>query len=158
LGVADNLKAAASILGIDYGLVQFARNKGCQAFKDSRVRLAELEKWIADNQELINSRPKVTKEEIDIKLKELKYERDTQAKEREKFNFDVERGKYWKKEEVSSELRQIEAHRKGVLQRKLLSELPPKLLGLDVTGITEQIESAFSEVCQIFHDRTRKWH
>jgi len=155
--MADSMSAAAGVMGVEVGLLQWVKRKGCPGFSGSgRVQMDEVEAWMAANPEIVNSRPTVTKEEIQIKLMCLKHERDTQAKEREKFQFDVERGRYWTKEEVCSEIRQIEAHRKGVLQKRF-SELPTKLYGLDVVKITELLDETFMEFCHIFHDRTRKY-
>jgi hypothetical protein len=155
---ADSMQTAAGLMGVDVSLLQFAKHKGSPGFTSSgRVHMDKVQVWLADNRELVNSRPTVTKEEMQIKLMCLKHERDTQAKERERFQFDVERGKYWLKEKIAGDLKQIASHQRAVLQRKLESELPPKLLGKDVTGTIEMMCAVTDEICRIFHDRTRQW-
>lgn len=77
--------------------------------------------------------------------------------ERLQLKLEAERGLYWSKADVSETVRQIAQTQRAVLQRKLESELPPKLLGLGVVEMTEHMKTTVDDICRILNDRTQQW-
>ncbi len=147
---ADTMKAAASMLGVGENYVQYAKDKGCKAFNHGRVDTAALKRWLGEHRDELGTLSSVTKEQADIRLKLLKFDRET-------FNFDVDKQKYWPKAELGEALTMLARHRRATLQRKLETELPPKLLGLGVIEMTEIMKRTVDEICNEWSDRTKQW-
>jgi hypothetical protein len=143
------MTAAAGTLGVDKGAIRAAKESGDipQAFAGSRVHLPSAKKWIEDNKEKLAESP-MTKEQADILLKRVRIEREKLALERDK-------GLLIRKTEVYETCKSISQHQRAVLQRKLETELPPKLLGLSVIEIAEEMRKLVDDICRIFHDRTK---
>jgi hypothetical protein len=150
-GIVDTMAQAIAETGLEPWKVRLAKKIGCRAFKrGSRVNPDELKAFIAANPDQFEKPPSLTKEEADIKLKEVKIARETFLLERDK-------GLHIRRTEVFETCKSISQHQRAVLQRKLEVELPPKIAGLGVIEITESMRALVDEVCRIFHDRTSKW-
>jgi acyl carrier protein phosphodiesterase len=150
--------------GLEPARVKLAKEMGCRAFlRGSRVDCDALVAWIKEHPE-IDTAPPVTKEAVEIRLKaaraakaEKDTERATVETERAKIELDHTRGRYWSRAEVAATINQIAQHQRAVLQRKLETELPPRLVGLDVIAIGQQMQAVVDEVCRILNDRTQQW-
>lgn len=94
---------------------------------------------------------------VDSTLKDLKARELKLKCERLQLKLEAERGLYWPKSEVKETCRQIAQTQRAVLQRKLETELPPKLLGLGVVEMTEIMKATVDDVCRILNDRTTQW-
>lgn len=151
--VVDTMAQAVAELGIELWKAKLAKKMGCQAFKrGSRVDPGELKQFIEDHPEQFQNPPSLTKEEADIKLKEVKIARETLALERDK-------GLLIRKAEVCERLKSIAQHQRAVLQRKLEAEVPPKL-DHGPNHVVENgaiMRGVVDEICLIFHDRTKQW-
>jgi hypothetical protein len=148
-GIVDTMAQAIAETGLEPWKVRLAKKLGCGAFKKgSRVNPEELKVFIGEHPEHFEKPPSMTKEEADINLKEVKIARETLALERDK-------GLLIRKTEVYETCKSISQHQRAVLQRKLETELPPKLLGLAVVDIAEEMRKLVDEICRIFHDRTK---
>jgi hypothetical protein len=150
--------------GLEPAKVKLAKDLGCRAFiRGSRVDCDALVAWVKDHPEL-DTAPAVTKEAVEIRLKAAraaKAEKDTERAEIEKQRAQIEldhtRGKFWSRAEVSATLNLIAQHQRSVLQRKLETELPPRLVGLDVIAIQEVGRSLTDDICRILQDRAQQW-
>jgi hypothetical protein len=135
--------------GVEPWKVKLAKKLG--AFRaGGRANPQEVLDFIAAHPDQFEKPPSLTKEEADIKLKEVKIARETLALERDK-------GLLIRKTEVYETCKSVSQHQRAVLQRKLETELPPKLLGLSVIEITEAMRLVVDDICRIFHDRTKGW-
>jgi hypothetical protein len=149
--ILDTMAQAIAETGLDPWKVKLAKKLGCKAFKrGSRVNPDELKQFIADHPEQFETPPSLTKEQADIKLKEVKIARETLALERDK-------GLLIRKTEVFETCKSASQHMRAVLQQKLESELPAKCAGKGVIEIAEMMKETVDSVCKIFHDRTVKW-
>lgn len=150
--IVDTMAQAVSITGLPLSLLKlYKRRKDCTAFlKGSRVNIDALKAFHAEHADEVKAMPVITKEEADIKLKLLKYDR-------EMFAFERDKGMHIEKAKLGAEIKQIATHQRLVLQRKLETELPPKLLGKSVIEIAQAMREAVDEICRIFHDRTTPW-
>lgn len=149
--ILDTMAQAIAELGIDPWKAKLAKKLNCKAFKTgSRVDPTELKQFIADHPEHFDKPPRLTKEEADIKLKEVKIERET-------FGLEKDKGQHLKRSEVFQDCKTIGQHQRVVLQRKLETELPPKLVGKTAIEIGEEMRRTVDEICRIFHDRTQQW-
>lgn len=150
-GIVDTMAQAIAETGLDPWKVKLAKKLGCKAFKrGSRVNPDELKQFVADHPEHFETPPSLTKEQADIKLKEVKIARETLALERDK-------GLLIRKAEVFETCKSASQHMRAVLQQKLESELPPKCAGKTVIDIAQLMRETVDQVCRIFHDRTEKW-
>ncbi|MDD5350804.1 MAG: hypothetical protein PHQ12_11390 [Chthoniobacteraceae bacterium] len=67
------------------------------------------------------------------------------------------RERYVPKEDIGPALRNISLNQRAVLQRKLESELAPKLAGLTTLEISAHMATAVDEICAVFHDGVSGW-
>jgi len=141
---------AAALTGLSLSVLKWAKKSGCPAFRATRVYLDELREWLDAHRSDLDSDKSITKEQADIRLKLLRYDR-------EKFKFEVEKKLYRSRAEIEADIKQIAQMQRALLQRKLESELPARLVGLGVIEITEAMRQTVDEVCRIFHDRTSDW-
>lgn len=149
--IVDTMKQAAAVSGIPLRQLKVYKARGCAAFlKGSRVDVDALKTYHSEHAEEIKSEPSLTKEEADIKLKEVKIARETLALERDK-------GLVIRKAEVFETCKSASQHMRAVLQQKLETELPPKCAGKTVIEIAQLMRDTVDAVCRIFHDRTEKW-
>jgi hypothetical protein len=155
--IFDSMKAAAARLKIDLGLVQFAKNKGCEAFRGSRVNIDELERWLADNADLVNSRPTISREDVDLKLRQLKLERDTLAKDRERFEFEQIRGRFIAIDDVTADLGLIGRTISAAIAKEFIQEVPARLVGLTEPEIREALRTSTVNALQFLHER-QAWY
>jgi hypothetical protein len=148
--VYDTIGQAAADTGHPEWVISLARRSGCKAFrKGGRVERDGLNAFLKAHPELFEQ-PSMTKEQADIKLKEVKIARETLALERDK-------GLLIRKSEVSETCKSASQHMRAVLQQKLETELPPKCAGKTVIEIAELMRETVDTVCRIFHDRTVQW-
>lgn len=64
---------------------------------------------------------------------------------------------YVPKKEIGPTLRNVSLHQRAVLQRKLETELAPKLAGLTTLEISAAMAGAVDEICGIFHEGIAAW-
>ncbi len=67
------------------------------------------------------------------------------------------RKEYFARAEVTATIGQLARSTRGLLQRKLEAELPPKLAGLDVPAITEAMRRTVDEVCTAIQNGTEEY-
>jgi hypothetical protein len=150
-GVVDTMAQAIAETGFEPWKVKLAKKAGCGAFKrGSRVDVEELRQYISDNHEMFENPPSLTKEEADIKHKEVKIARETLALERDK-------GLLIRKTEVYETCRTASQIMRATLQQKLETELPTKCAGKTSLEIAEMMRETVDEICNTFHDRTKQW-
>jgi hypothetical protein len=149
--IVDTMAQAIAETGLEPWKVRLAKKLGCKAFKrGSRVNPDELKQFISANPEHFEKPPSLTKEEADIKLKEVKIARETLALERDK-------GLLIRKSEVYETCKSASQYMRATLQQKLESELPPKCAGKTVIQIAQMMRETVDEICRKFHDRTEQW-
>jgi hypothetical protein len=148
---------AISRTGLAESKVELAKKLGCPAFKQgSRVNCDELLAWIKDHPE-IDQAPDTAAEAVEMRLKTARAAKAEKDTERASFELEVTQKKYWSRADVAATTEHISQHQRAVLQQKLETELPPKLVGLDVIAIAEMMRATVDEICRIFHDRTQPW-
>lgn len=64
---------------------------------------------------------------------------------------------YVPKEDIGPALRNISLHQRAALQRKLESELAPKLAGRTTLEIGALMANAVDEICAVFHKGVATW-
>jgi hypothetical protein len=78
---------------------------------------------------------------------------------REKVQFEIEqlRKEYFKATEVASTITMLAKANRGLLQRMLESELPPKLLGLSVPEIAERMQQTVNDICEFWQSGIQQY-
>jgi hypothetical protein len=148
-GTVDSAGQAAAVLEIPESVIRLAKKtksaRSCFP-GGSRVDCDRLKKWYDKHKHELSKPGQVTKEQADTRLKIARAEKA-------EFDLLVAKGKYRLAEEVDRDFQRIGTVTTGLLNQKLIVELPPKLAGLGVIEITEALRSALNGALRAIHDR-----
>lgn len=141
--VADSIAQAEAMSGLDKIILQWAKKKGCPAFRGSRVYVDELLVWLEINKPQVKEGELPSKDDVEVlikleKLEDLKFKN---SKNREAF---------YKREDVDAWVVAAAEKLKSLLSLKLKNELPPKLVGLKPDEIAAKMDPVILEICKIF--------
>lgn len=142
---ADSMKAASAQSGYPMRVLKWAKDRGCPAFRGSRVYIAELEPWINVNKPEIDSGKQLpSKEDVDIllKLEALEERKNKNAQFRKEF---------LPRAVVEQWLTAKAVRIKEVLILKLKNELPPKLAGLQPDEMAAKMDPVICEIIALFN-------
>lgn len=120
----DSMQSASALMGIDLGTLKLAKRKGAKGFKGSRVYPKELLKWLQENREKMEGDGE-TKDELLCQKLRVQIERM-------EYDFDVARGDYIAATDVDQWQTERAESLKRLLTGKIVNELLPKLVGLNV--------------------------
>jgi hypothetical protein len=130
LPIYDSIQACSNATGIPVSVLKQAKKSGCEAFRHSRVDLGRLLRWLfgkdQDGEGSVNWGERVKK--FQALRGELAYER--------------EKKEVISRASVQTGLAELEAIQFGQLDKFLLSEQPPAVVGKSVVQI-KQINSGF---------------
>lgn len=120
--VYDSMKQAAAAEGLPYAWIQTAKDAGCDGFEGSRVRIAPVKKWIAENGAGLTDPNSGGIED------KIKFETWRKLKNKN----DRDEGKVVSKAAIAAAVIRILGRVAGFLESKLVNELPSAMAGLDV--------------------------
>jgi hypothetical protein len=149
--VFASMRQCAAVKGIPLSVLKAAKEAGAPGFRPSnRVYWEDLAPWLEQHREALQQENTDTKEywakfklRCDGLRSELALKKDN--------------GELLSKTEVSQQLTRLSLAAASLLRTKLEEELPPRLLGLDVIAIREQMAKAVDSVCEVFQKGVDQW-
>lgn len=120
----DSMESAASMMKIELATLKRAKRKGADGFKGSRVYPKELLAWLQKNKAKMEGKGE-TKDELLCQKLRVQIERM-------QYDFDVAKGDYIASADVDQWQTERAESLKRLLTGKIINELLPKLVGLNV--------------------------
>ena len=143
----DSMAACAGAMDLSDTVLRIAKERGCPAFRGSRVHRKDLEIWLENHPDIAESIGEEDLLKVDILKERLRGMR---------IKNDVEAGRYIPKENLAGQLLELGMNQKRVLRAKLEDELPVKLQGLDAAEMKVKLRDVVDELCRIFNESCRK--
>lgn len=140
--IFGSMKSCSGVTGIPQALLSLAKDKGCPAFKLSRVYLFEFLRWQYS-------------QDGDSKDWDSLY-KEYRAK-REKQSYDKEGSLLCMRDEAVRQVSGCLSDLQSSLERKFKLELPPDLVGRTAGDISDRLMAAMYEVNRACRDRWNKW-
>lgn len=147
MGMAQSLKAAASMSGYSESVVKRAKAEGCDAFVGSRVNVDFLIKWVENNTHVLQLDP----------LSLLEYQAKKANKDKAVFILKREMGQYIPLDVLRENLQQNQIRMKSLLQKALCQELPQKGAMQDAPTLRELGEQLLDGVCDGMQKGVEEW-
>lgn len=146
-----SMDALATAKNIDKELLKIAKKRGAPGFSiNGRIYWLELEQWWNDH---LSELEEVAGDNLTV-WKTRKTKADALKSELE---LEEMQENFLVKDEVKSFLKQIASAQLAFLKSKLISEVPPKILGLSLTETEVVMSQVVQDTCAIFQKSIKDW-
>ncbi len=119
--IFDSMALAASSLGVSRDTLRAAKESGCKAFENSRVKEKELLQWMSENGVAESNGGPLT----------LKDQKTAEEIRKLRIKNDKDQGKLIAKAEVAGAIRRVLGKVSSITESKLVAEYPTVVAGLD---------------------------
>ena len=146
-GIYSTMAYCSADTGVPKSVLRLAKTKGAPGFIGYRIDWNQLKPWL-------DLHGKELEEEATDNLQAWKTRKTKADALMAEIQLDELKEKYLIKEEVMAQVKAVALAQKNILKSKLCNELPPRLLGMNVTDISIEMDKVLKEVCLLMENLT----